>query len=189
MASAADDEQNIRMGEFRIRKSDPTSLHDPLGRLVYASSMAEVGIRRVFCALLDSKYAAVIAGGKMMNDLIQMCTAIVKAHKEMSEVQRADLLTLLQACGAANRRRNRLIHDQLGMLGSQVIQIRSKHLSHRDEVAYSTLEDIEQTINEIVQASGTLIRKVIEVLGDDAWYRTFQLQFDDAQREHLADEE
>jgi hypothetical protein len=179
----------IRMGPIDPDDSHHIALYVALGRLVHRASTAEASIRRVFCALLDSKYAPVIAGGRMVSDLLQMCTAIVQVHREISDDQRHNLLAKLQACNAANQRRNRFVHDQVATLQGRVLTIRSRRLSHQNSVSWSNFDEIEQTIKDIERSSGELVFALIESLGKDAWYRTFEMQLEDARLENLASDD
>src|SRR4051794_34539711 len=112
-----------------VRPIDNSPLHEPLGRLVLASSGSEMSLRRILCALLDSKYGMVVAAGRMTSELIQMCLAVVKVHTDISEEQRGSMLSRLQECSKANERRNRFVHDHLGNLGTHVLLVRSRRLS------------------------------------------------------------
>lgn len=82
-----------------------------LGRVVDEASKLEMALRTAFCALVGSKFAAVVAGGQMASWLIENCKALVEAHVELSDEQRQRFKDLLSASQAANTARNRLVHD------------------------------------------------------------------------------
>ena len=175
---------DVGVGSVQFSTENPLPCEGQ-GRVVCASSMADVTVRRAFCGLLGSKYAAVIAGGRMMSDLIQMSTAIVKVHREMSESDRVEVLNALRDCSTANEPRNRFIHDQLAYLDDRVIQVRSQRLRYDDQLSFASIDDIRNAAESITQASGRLVGKIVGALGDEAWYRTFEMQFEDARSEQV----
>lgn len=81
-----------------------------LGSLLVASGALEDLLRDVFCALVGSKFAAVVAGGQGIEWLIGYCKALVEAHTELPEASREAVKAALQHCRSANEGRNRLAH-------------------------------------------------------------------------------
>lgn len=44
-----------------------------LGQVIESSAFMEYTLRNAFCSLVDSKYAAIVAGGQSVNWLIEQC--------------------------------------------------------------------------------------------------------------------
>jgi hypothetical protein len=65
-----------------------TERHLALGFVIIASGAMEDLLRDAFCALADSKFAAVIAGGQGTDWLIGYCRALVEVHVELPEASR-----------------------------------------------------------------------------------------------------
>ena len=82
-----------------------------LGQVVHWSAMMEFTLRDAFCSLVASKFAAIVAAGQSVSWLIEQCKALVRAHREMPESQRAAINSALEHCASANEKRNRLVHD------------------------------------------------------------------------------
>lgn len=85
-----------------------------LGQVVEAAAVMEIALRMTFCALIDSDYAAVVAGGQETHWLIENCDTIARHRPDLAVAQRGTIRAALQACRDANRDRNRLVHDAWG---------------------------------------------------------------------------
>ena len=85
-----------------------------LGRLVEMAAVMEIALRMAFCALIGSRYAAVVAGGQETHWLIENCEAITRHRGDLAEAQRETIRAALRSCRDANRDRNRLVHDAWG---------------------------------------------------------------------------
>ncbi|WP_328764278.1 hypothetical protein [Streptomyces sp. NBC_00272] len=81
-----------------------------VGEVARASASLEDFLRKLMVALLDSKYGEVAAAGLGANELVDMCTALVKINRELTGSQRADCRTMLGAVKPLLARRNRLVH-------------------------------------------------------------------------------
>ena len=81
-----------------------------LGSVITASGVLEDLLREAFCALVGSKFAAVVAGGQGADWLIGYCKALVEAHFELPEASRESVKAALQLCRSANDLRNQLVH-------------------------------------------------------------------------------
>jgi hypothetical protein len=81
-----------------------------LGTVITVSGAMEDVLRDAFCALVGSKFAAVVAGGQGADWLIGYCRALVEAHVELPEASRNSVKDALQLCRSANERRNQLVH-------------------------------------------------------------------------------
>jgi hypothetical protein len=106
-----------------------------LGQLTEVAASMEWSVRLAFCALVDSKYAAVIAGGRSLNDLIEDCIALVNVHHRMTLDQRKAIKDALTECSEASKLRNTLIHGMKSAMGADGRFFTSKSLrrKHRDE--------------------------------------------------------
>ena len=60
--------------------------------------------------LAGGQYVRHVAGGQGAEWLIENCKAIVKVHREISDDEKAVIVTALDRCSAANKRRNTLVH-------------------------------------------------------------------------------
>jgi hypothetical protein len=136
-----------------------------LGRVVDAASKLEMSLRAVFCALVGSKFASVIAGGQMANWLIENSKALIDAHAELLDEQRQQLKELLSASQAANTKRNRLVHDMwsVGADGSYA-QLQSKARSYDLAPRQVSVADAEQAATELTSCSVNLISCLWEIL-------------------------
>lgn len=85
-----------------------------LGRVVQESAQLENVLRMAFCALVGSKYAAIVAAGQQVNWLIEQCRAVAREYREISDEHRNALLEVLGACRQANDERRRLVHHVWG---------------------------------------------------------------------------
>jgi hypothetical protein len=81
-----------------------------LGLVTHWSALMAYPLRESFCSLIGSKYAAVVAGGRSTEWLIQNCRAIVKVHREMEPEHRTAILNALTDCERAKSRRNTAVH-------------------------------------------------------------------------------
>lgn len=136
-----------------------------LGRVVDAASKLEMTLRAVFCALVGSKFAAVVAGGQMANWLIENSKALVDAHTEMPDEQRRRLRELLSASQTANTKRNRLVHDMWSVeADGSYAQLQSKARSYDLATRQVSVADAEQAATELTSCSVTLLSYLWEVL-------------------------
>jgi hypothetical protein len=67
-------------------------------------------LRSAFCSLVGSKHAAIVAAEMSAAQLIDLCKALVKAHREIPEPKRAAIINALTLCSNANVKRNTLVH-------------------------------------------------------------------------------
>jgi hypothetical protein len=81
-----------------------------LGLVIEWSAIMEEILRTSFCSLVGSKYAAVVAAGQGAEWLLQNCKAVVSVHREISDDDKAAIITALKRCSEANKRRNTLVH-------------------------------------------------------------------------------
>ena len=81
-----------------------------LGLVIEWAAIMEEILRTSFCSLVGSRYAAVVAGGQGAEWLLENCKAVAKVHREISDDEKAAIITALDRCSAANKRRNTLVH-------------------------------------------------------------------------------
>ena len=134
-----------------------------LGQVIEWSASMESTLRSAFCALVGSKFAAVVAGGQSADWLIGQCRALAEAHKELPADTRQAIKDALGLCEAANRRRNVLVHGV--KTGSRVPDgalrtIRSRRNTHVPDVETWTPAEIREAAGALVSAAGTLFAAV-----------------------------
>lgn len=66
-----------------------------VGDVARASADLEFHLRQLMVSLLDSKYAEMAAAGLGANELVDMCTALVKINHEVTESQREECRAIL----------------------------------------------------------------------------------------------
>lgn len=81
-----------------------------VGDVARASADLEFHLRQLMVSLLDSKYAEMAAAGLGANELVDMCTALVKINHEVTESQREECRAILRAIKPLLTRRNHLVH-------------------------------------------------------------------------------
>jgi hypothetical protein len=141
-----------------------------LGSVVQQSAQMEWVLRSVLCALVGSKYTAIIAAGQSSSWLLENCKAILKANLELTPEQIADVGTALTACDAANKRRNVLVHG-LGRPGEEpegVEKARSRMRTDVPDISQWTVHTIDEVGYQLVYASTLLIRAVENAMGPQA---------------------
>src|SRR2546430_319323 len=121
-----------------------------LGRVAENSANLEMTLRMALCALVGSKYAAIVAAGQQTAWLIEQSRAIVKAHREISPEDRARLIDILEACAQANASRRTLIHHAWGTRPpDDAAQLGSSYRDYRLRVSGSiTAEHVESVAHE-----------------------------------------
>ncbi|MFI1092887.1 hypothetical protein [Streptomyces sp. NPDC020917] len=83
-----------------------------VGEVARESATLENHLRQLMICLLDSKYAAVVAAGLGASELIDMCTALVKINREVTDTQRAECRANLATLKPLFAKRNQLVHGQ-----------------------------------------------------------------------------
>jgi len=144
---------------------DPDWREDPLAPQLFAlgevtemSAMMESALRSVFCALIESKYAAIVAGGQSLTWLLENCRALVKANLEMTPKQVADIDAALNACKAANERRNALVHSRsLPGFSDLIERARSRRRTDVLNIEQWTPDSIHEVGYQLFYATSLLI--------------------------------
>jgi hypothetical protein len=144
-----------------------------IGRIAEASGQLDWALRRAFCALLGSKYGAILAGGQSTVTLINQCKAILRRHREITDADKNALEAILNDCAEVNGRR-KLIHDVWGYgPGGATTLLRSSQ-NHGHEVLATpiTVEEIEGIGVKYADCERRLAAAVDDAFG----YPTAQLE-------------
>ncbi|MET9654599.1 hypothetical protein ABZZ44_30615 [Streptomyces sp. NPDC006460] len=129
-----------------------------VGRVAQASAAVELYLRQLMTALLDSKYAGLVAAGLSMSDLIENCLVLAKVNEEISDDQRAEIRDLLTALKPAVVTRNQLIHGlwvphagRTEGVEEPPIALTSKRRTGQKAVliSYAEAEQLGQTLNSV----------------------------------------
>jgi hypothetical protein len=152
-------------------QDDPSvPLFFALGAVVEQSARMEWVLRRVFCSLVDSKYAAIIAGGQPMSWLLDNCKALVKANLEMTPEQIAAIQAALTACSAANDNRNVVVHG-LSRPGDEpegLEKVRSRRQTDVPDISSWSTDSMDEVGYKLVDATGQLLAAVENAMGMEA---------------------
>jgi hypothetical protein len=144
-------------------------LQHALGGIVLESAYLERVLRASFSALAGSKYTAAIDSRMMAHALIEDCHHIAKVHTDIAEPARAALLEALDACDAANRKRNRVIHDAWAYRADDVmITLQSQRDSRDVTIVARTLGELTELSGQIRSATAALAAAVTSALGPDS---------------------
>jgi hypothetical protein len=161
-----------RMRERALRAS-------ALGEVVLESAYLERLLRCVFTALVGSKYAAVVAGGKDAGWLIDHCKALAKVRRDLGEPDFGQLMDVLSRMGAAFEQRNRVIHDAHAFRPGQLtVTLQSKRSSHDIVVTKRPVGEIEAIADEMGNLADELKTAAAAALGPNclALENTVRLQ-------------
>ncbi len=158
---------------------DVDDLQHALGGIVLEAACLERVLRASFAALAGSKYTAAIDGRMMAHALIEDCHHIAKVHTEIAEPARAALLEALDACDAANRKRNRVIHDAWAYRASNVmITLQSQRESQDVTTVAMTFGELTELTAQITAATAALAAAVTSALGADSMRIEDRLQLE-----------
>ena len=162
------------MGDDRLMENDNDWLmrdalarQSALGAVVLESSYLERLLRCIFTALVDSKYAAVVAGGKEAFWLVEHCRALAKVHRDLSEPHFAALLEVLGRIGGALKRRNRFMHDAHAVRpGPRIVTLQSVRVSHQVVVSARPVAEIQALADELGYLADDLKAGAVSALGE-----------------------
>jgi hypothetical protein len=129
----------------------------------------ESRLREAFCALVGSKYAAVVAGGQSADWLIEQSKALADAHHEMPDAGRQEIKAALNRCKAANKQRNILAHSAAVGLRSDpgFWMVRSRRYTYDSDVQSFTLTEIHAAADELLSAGICLTKIMADVIKSD----------------------
>lgn len=147
-----------------------------VGMVVGQGVMMERILEQVFCALVGSKFAAVVAAGQNVEWLIGYCGALTNAHSELSEEGRQAILAALTACGAANKRRNEVVHSihfprpdlKFPYQGATVLTVKRSRRAVRDTSTSWTSGGMRKVAGELAIAQNQLWTAAESALGTEA---------------------
>jgi uncharacterized protein YutE (UPF0331/DUF86 family) len=147
---------------------DVSEIQRALGAIVLESAYLERVLRSTFSALVGSKYAALVAARLTASALIDDCQHIAEVHSGIAEPQRAALLMTLRSCIAANRARNRIIHETWAVRpGNVLVTVQSERNSHDVAVRARALPELHRIADQIADAANDLAAAIVAALGAD----------------------
>ena len=144
-----------------------------LGSVTEQSARMEWVLRSIFCALIGSKYAAIVAGGQSTSWLLDNCRALVKANLEMTPEQKEELQAAFAACAAANEHRNFLVHG-VPMIGDDEEdeggrgRARSRRRTDVPDIAQWTPDAIDEVGYQLFYATGLLLHASNNAISPEA---------------------
>jgi hypothetical protein len=150
-----------------------------LGRVVRAASQLDHSLQNLFCALVGSKYAAVVAAGQTTEWLYRSCVALLKVHRELAPVHKDKLIALLRDGKAAADRRHRLVHDLWASGPNGVFLLRSQRGTHElasQPVSVAEVESVERQLTRVIVQ---LVPMMFEAFGPDGITLDAQLRWED----------
>lgn len=153
-----------------------------MGLMVQMAALSEVSLRMAFCALMGSKYAAVVAGGVEAGWLIDHCEALAREHHELLEADREAILAALTGCRTAFRDRNRLMHDvMVPRPGGVSATVRSHRRSYQVEAVPRPPGYIRGVADALTHAQHDLLSAIEDALGPESLHLAEQLRQEDAE--------
>jgi hypothetical protein len=154
------------LASVMITAMDVDELQHALGGIVLEAAYLERVLRAVFSALVGSKYAAVVDARLTASALIEDCEHITRYHTDIPAHAKDALLAALRAGHAANRERNRVIHDTWATRpGSEMVTLRGGRGSHEVTVAARTLAEVRQLADQLADAAEALKAAITRALG------------------------
>ncbi len=137
-----------------------------LGRLVEMAAVMEIALRMAFCALIGSKYAAIVAADQETHWLIENCDAIARQRDDLGEAQRETIRAALRSCRDANHDRNRLVHDAWGTdADGAPAMLRSEQGSYPITGRAWTTAEIQAGADAIASAQRSLLAAIEAAVG------------------------
>lgn len=151
-----------------------------LGQVVEMAAVMEISLRMAFCALLGSKYAAVVAESQETHWLTATCDTLVRHHRALNQAQREAIRATLRACRDANRARNRLVHDAWGTSpGGAPAAIQTARASYPIAGRTWAVGEIRAVADEIGKAQNELLTAIEDALGASSLRLEGQLRDED----------
>jgi hypothetical protein len=148
-----------------------------LGELVEVSAHSDFVLRSLFCALIGSPYAAIVAAGQSTNWLIENCKAILQAHRGLKPEVTQDALAELAALNIARLERNRFIHRMWGHGAEGIIQVKGKQRDYKVTNVPTSTAEVRQVTEKLQNASSALQHWTLYELGPDAYGTEAQLRW------------
>lgn len=141
-----------------------------LGQVTYHSAAMESTLRTAFCALVGSKFAAIVAAGQSTVWFIDQCKALTDAHHEMPESSRNAIKVSLNRCKTANDRRNDLVHGiktGVAVDDGSFETIRSRLRKHMPTVQKWTPASLNEVTMELARADSELFGAIMAAVGPE----------------------
>ncbi len=154
-----------------------------VGMIVNQAAMLDRVLEQAFCALVGSKYAALVASGQNTSWLTEHCKVLADAHAELPESARQAIAEALKACSAAAGQRNSLVHSIVMGGGLDVVMaVKGARKSHKVTVTQWTLDEIRGVADKLIRAEHALAGAAESAFGSD-WMRFWeQLRREDMER-------
>jgi hypothetical protein len=154
-------------------------LQRALGKVVLEASYMERVLRAAFAALVGSKYAPVVDGHLTAHNLIETCENVAEVHTDIEVTAKAQLAEALRACGAANTKRNRAIHDAWTLRpGGITVTLQSSPSAQDVAVKVHTLPGLGQVADDLGKAADELSAAVTAAFGPDGMRVEDQLRLE-----------
>jgi hypothetical protein len=150
-----------------------------LGRVVRNAAQLDQALRTTFCALLGSKYAAVVAAGQSTKWLIDNCRALTGAHQQLSDGHRRAFLAVLKDSQEVTYRRNRLVHDVIGAGPDGKFTVSSRRHRYDLTIKPVSLEEVMEVERALMNAAVQQGFMVADALGPEMLTMEAQLRWED----------
>ena len=106
--------ENAEVGSRTLSEAEREAVRERhwslVGQVAQNSASVEMCLRSLMIALLDSKYAGIIAAGQNASDLIENCIALIQANQEISDEAREQGIDLLRSLKPLFTQRNNVVH-------------------------------------------------------------------------------
>jgi hypothetical protein len=146
----------------------PDGRYAALGQVVENAAVMEISLRMVFCALVDSKYAAVVADYEETHTLIENCAALTRHRRDLADDQRAAIHAALKECRKVNSERNRLVHDAWNQkVDGAPETVRSQHRTYEISGRCWTADAIQTVADALLDAQRLLLTAAEDALGPE----------------------
>jgi len=145
----------------------------------------EHALRTAFCALVGTKFAAVVAGGQSVAWLNGECEALADAHAEMPDDKRQAIKDALSLCKTASERRNILVHGVKTYSregDGALLTFRSRKNSHVRVVQQWTPAEIGQVGRELSRATSQLYDALKSAVSHETFWLWGALSSEDRER-------
>lgn len=139
-----------------------------LGQVIEQAAFMEYELRVLFCALLNTPFATVVAARQNASWLIDNARALIKANVitgDLTEDNAARLGRHLASCQAASVSRNKLVHGMLAQDGATFMQAEAARGSHELSWATRTPDEVQTVALRLGGAATGLLEAIQQCLG------------------------
>jgi len=159
----------------------PDGRYAALGQVVENAAVMEISLRMVFCALVGSKYAAVVADNEEMHILIENCDALTRHRRDLADEQREAIHAALRDCRRVNRERNRLVHDAWSTSADGAPRtVQSQRRTYQITGRAWTVDTIQTVADALLDAQRVLLTAVEDAFGPHLLMLADQLREEEA---------